>query len=270
MKGIDCVQDKFYVVTGRVFNGNKLVGIRVYEITNKDNKIIGKDKFQAFFTKCNVLNCKYDNKGLHEIDNKYSITKLPRYDYKGRLVSGNNKEYISGLIVYFIQNYIKVSGSRITNIDNEDAEEIARNMYEGFKRRDREQFVANIAKNTGIESRYVDMAYQHVFIDKHWIQGEKEFRTFRPDYAMAQSFMRLSRKDGNDIMPHDITMIKHEIIEYKTYRSKLDKYRKRVGGEVSRDICEGYMKISHDKANEKYNYGKEVREYYKKKGMFKQ
>ena len=77
------------------------------------------------------------------------------------------------------------------------------------------------------------------------ITGKKRFDA---DPMMIQSWQRLI--DGKNIQPHDITMIKHEMyeIELKSW----DKYK---------DLSHQEF---HELAQEKYNYNKEVIEYYDK------
>lgn len=61
---------------------------------------------------------------------------------------------------------------------------------------------------------------------------------------MAQSWQRLI--DGKDIQKHDITLLKHELME-------------------SVLINQGYtQREAHKKTEEKFNYGNESREYYAK------
>lgn len=256
-----------YIVIGRVINKNRLAGIVVYGVKDRDTRLVRKEKLGTLFSSYNILNCRYDGKSLHSIDNKYSVKNLPIYSINGKLLSGNNKGYISALIRYFIENYVNISGSRVTSIDNIEANQIAAEMYEGFKRRDRKQFVANIAKNTGMKLEDIDNVYQHIFINEHYLSGKGKVTTFEPDYAMAQSFMRLSKMNGKDILKHDRVMIQHEILEYTEYIRMRDEYRKENGKDIKGKNEGIVLDKAHKIASMKYDYDTEVKAYYSRKGM---
>ena len=78
--------------------------------------------------------------------------------------------------------------------------------------------------------------------------GGAEPEYFAPDYMMAESWQRLI--DGRP-EHHDITLIKHEIME-----------RQLVASGIS-------QKEAHIITSEKYNYGKEAGEYYAKIKKYK-
>ena len=84
---------------------------------------------------------------------------------------------------------------------------------------------------------------EFIFTTKHDLGGsEKEY--FYPSYEMAQSWQRLI--DGKDIQPHDLTMIKHEIMERRLMSEGMS------------------QEEAHILTAKKYNYDKEATEYYDK------
>lgn len=74
--------------------------------------------------------------------------------------------------------------------------------------------------------------------------GDGKIERFAPSYEMAESWQRLI--DGKDIKNHDLTLLKHEIMENKL-------------------MNEGYSQNqAHTITSKKYNYAKEAYEYYDK------
>lgn len=100
-----------------------------------------------------------------------------------------------------------------------------------------------IAHNTDFSEEEVKQVKSFIFLEKHDLGGsEPEY--FYPSYEMAQSWQRLI--DGKNIQPHDITLLKHELMERNL-------------------INQGYtQREAHKKTEEKYNYGDESRGYYAK------
>jgi hypothetical protein len=66
-----------------------------------------------------------------------------------------------------------------------------------------------IAENTGFTAEEIKSIKDFIFYEEHDLSDGYE--RFAPSYEMAQSWQRLI--DGKDIKPHDITMLKHEILE---------------------------------------------------------
>ena len=73
--------------------------------------------------------------------------------------------------------------------------------------------------------------------------GEDLKKRFEPDFMIAESWQRLI--DGSQ-KPHDITLIKHELLE-----------KELMGKGMSQDKA-------HIDASKKYNYEKEASEFYGK------
>jgi len=69
-------------------------------------------------------------------------------------------------------------------------------------------------------------------------------RQFDPDCAIAQSWQRLIL--GDDIKPHDMTLLKHEVYEMQ----------------IKKEHPEMKHYQAHVLATQKYNYPKEADEYY--------
>ena len=65
---------------------------------------------------------------------------------------------------------------------------------------------------------------------------------------MAQSLQRL--RNNNNIQPHDITLLKHELAEYNIMGESIDIEYEPVHNEVTK----------------KYNYQKELMQYLKERG----
>lgn len=101
--------------------------------------------------------------------------------------------------------------------------------------------VKSIAENTGFSEKDIQSIKDFIFIEKHDLGGvEKEF--FAPSYEMAQSWQRLI--DGKNIQSHDITLIKHEIMEKDL---------------ISKGMTQDE---AHRETSKIYNYKKESEEYY--------
>lgn len=100
----------------------------------------------------------------------------------------------------------------------------------------------NIAKNTGYSEAQIKSIKKYLFIDKHDL-GEDLKKRFEPDFMIAESWQRLI--DGSQ-KPHDITLIKHELLE-----------KELMGKGMSQDKA-------HIDASKKYNYEKEASEFYGK------
>jgi len=101
--------------------------------------------------------------------------------------------------------------------------------------------VDRISKNTGVEREKIQYVKDYIFNTKHNLGGS-ESEYFEPDFMMAQSWERLIL--GEDIQKHDMTLLKHEIME----KELVDK------GTSQFD--------AHIITSRKYNYDKEAKEFY--------
>ncbi len=85
----------------------------------------------------------------------------------------------------------------------------AASYYEEVRRRNTDDEVSRVARNSGVEASVVRRAYEHVFIDEHDLYDGRH--RFVPDYDMSQSWQRLST--GKNVQHHDITLLRHEDAE---------------------------------------------------------
>ncbi len=141
------------------------------------------------------------------------------------------------------QSAILITGTRITDIYSKDATNFANMYYKEIRSFSTDS--KNIAENLGKREEDIRKIKAYLFEDNSLIDPDTgERRQFDPDCAIAQSWQRLMI--GKDIQPHDKTLIEHELLEMK--------------------IKEENPGINHEKAHEmateKYNYPKEVLEYY--------
>lgn len=131
-----------------------------------------------------------------------------------------------------------VSGARITDPESKAADLHAARYY-GLVRSMKTD-VEKIAKNTGFDKEKIAQIKKFIFLDKHDLGGlEPEY--FAPDFAMAQSWQRLINGTPE---PHDLTLLKHEIMEKELMDTGLSQSQ------------------AHDITNKTYNYGEEVKQYY--------
>ncbi len=100
--------------------------------------------------------------------------------------------------------------------------------------------VVRISKTTGMSEDSIKSVKNFIFYEKHELGGE-EPELFEPDYMMAESWRRLVEGKPE---PHDITMIKHELLEQELMQSGMTQYE------------------AHNKASQTYNYSKEAEEYH--------
>lgn len=100
--------------------------------------------------------------------------------------------------------------------------------------------VERIAKNTGYTVEQIQKVKNYLFIDKHDLGGG-ELKQFDPDDDIATSWDMLFL--GQNIRPHDLTLLKHEIMEQEL-----------VDGGMDRNAA-------HVLASYKYNFKKESSDY---------
>ena len=72
--------------------------------------------------------------------------------------------------------------------------------------------VLRIAQNTGYSERTISRIKQFIFLETHDL-GDGKIERFAACYEMAESWQRLI--DGRNIQKHDLTLLKHEIMERK-------------------------------------------------------
>lgn len=117
----------------------------------------------------------------------------------------------------------------------------AKAYYKELRARNKRTEIAAVSGNAGLDEDTVARAFDHLFIAKHDLRGGK--KRFDPDYEIAGSWQRL--RDGKDVKPHDITLIRHEAYEHELMREGLS------------------YESAHKKAEMLYNYSKELRLFIK-------
>ncbi len=101
--------------------------------------------------------------------------------------------------------------------------------------------VRRIAENTGYAESDIQRIKNFIFLDKHDLRDGK-IAHFDASYEMAESWQRLI--DGKQIQPHDLTLLKHEMMEREL-------------------MLQGFTQDeAHIITSRKYNYAKEAYEYY--------
>lgn len=135
------------------------------------------------------------------------------------------------------------SGGRILDPEGEYEQKWAESYYEEIRHKSTDY--KKIAKRLDIEEDKIYAIKRYLFFEGTWYNDiERREERFVPDAAIAQSWQRLA--EGKEILPHDLTLIKHEQYEMQI---------KKENPGISHDEA-------HTIASLKYDYGKESREYY--------
>lgn len=124
-------------------------------------------------------------------------------------------------------------------------EKHADTFYRAVRNSDKNSFVERISKNTGITKESISKVYDHVFFNEYELYGGR--KRFDPDYDMAESFRRL--REGKNIQPHDMILLRHERLEYGLMQKTGRSYEK-----------------AHELAESKYNYAQALQGFKKKRG----
>ena len=165
----------------------------------------------------------------------------------GKVLIKNGKAYVyDGFLLRWITkngkrfpiiNKEKISGGM--NPDGDEAEEYAKWYYGVIEKRKNDY--KRIAKNTGYTEEEIKSIKDYIFSEKHNLKDG--YRKFDPSYAMAESWRRLT--EGKEIQPHDLVLLKHELLEMKMVREQ------------------GIPQpTAHNRASKIYNYGKGAKEFY--------
>ena len=88
------------------------------------------------------------------------------------------------------------------------------------------------------------MIYQHIFENEYLLEGG--LKRFDPDYDMAESWRRL--REGKEIQKHDMTLLRHELMEYKLMSNGM------------------LYDEAHKKTEEYFNYASELFEWLLERG----
>ncbi len=138
---------------------------------------------------------------------------------------------------------IIMSGARIIDPFSKEAEAFAEMYYKEVRSFSTD--AKKIADNLGKDESDIRKIKAYLFEDDSLFDPDtRTRRRFDPDCAIAQSWQRLIT--GKDIKPHDRTLIEHELLEMK----------------IKKDNPEIEHWKAHELASEKYNYPKEVMEFY--------
>ena len=125
----------------------------------------------------------------------------------------NNKSVDNGGKSGIIETGARYGAYNDKNDPNNKKREVsAERYYEEIHNRDRNAEIEAISQNTGFSKDDVDAIFSHVFEQEHPFEDGTTHR-FVPDYYMQQSFMRF--REGKNIQKHDITLLNHELAEYK-------------------------------------------------------
>lgn len=124
----------------------------------------------------------------------------------------------------------------------------AKSYYDEVLGRNREYEVATVAKNSGFSEDDVSKVFAHVFELEHlFLDGS--IHKFDTDFDMAQSWIRL--REGKNIQPHDILLLKHELME----------------AEIMGTGTTIPYEPTHDKVSETYNYKAALFKYLKENNL---
>ena len=153
------------------------------------------------------------------------------------------KEQWENVVANGQKSDILITGARIIDPDSTEGTNFAEMYYKEIRSFSTD--IEKIADNLGKDKSDIRKIKEYLFENKSWYNPEaKEYERFKPDCAIAQSWQRLM--NGKDIKKHDRTLIEHELLEMKIKEEN-----------PGIDHLE-----AHRLASVKYNYPKEVREYY--------
>lgn len=180
-----------------------------------------------------------DTVGAKEIKKKVTKAKKEYYrvcEEMGVPPRSNRLDYVKSMGPMKLKkndgNDIINSGARILDPDGEEGKKFAKMYYKEIMSFSTD--CKNIAKNISKKQEEIEDIKEYLF------NNDK----FKPDCAIAQSWQRLMQ--GKDIKQHDYTLIEHELYEMKLKKENPDITHQEA----------------HKKASERFNYQKEVSEYY--------
>lgn len=238
------------IITGRIFDANKLVAYKVWFTTEKQFvcRVVSKDNIKILFKEHDVLNCKYTDRVESNISIK--TTEYPRYNKNMKLVSKNR--YTDSSVIAITLKYpveqirMLVCGALVSGAikDPLSMEGIrhAEMYYEEIRHMSTD--VRRIAQNTGFDEKQIHAIKNYLFMESHELSTG--FRRFDASLEIAQSWQRLMSKNKRDIKKHDITLLRHELMEMQLIQSGLN------------------QETAHNYAQNEYNYAEEANEYYAK------
>lgn len=129
---------------------------------------------------------------------------------------------------------------------NKERDRHAQEFYESVRNRNKQHEIVKVSNNSGLSQSDVEKIYNHVFINEYDLEDGR--KRFDPSYDMAESWRRLSEIGGKNIQPHDLVMLRHELMEH--------------------DLMAKGMKYdeAHELTNKSYNYQKAWIAWMKEKG----
>lgn len=235
------------IITGRVFDKNRLIGYKAWKIDNNlESFIIEKDKVTILFRENTVVNCCFDTKA-NTVKSKISIpiSEYPKYNRSLNLYD-KNRYTDSNIIAIALNRHVEdirilVCGALIygavTDPLSTKALKHAEMYYEEIRKRSTD--VKTIARNTGFEESEIHRIKNYIFMESHKL--DDGYRRFDASFEIASSWQRLIE---NRIEKHDITLLKHELLEIRLTEQGID------------------QRPAHNYAENQFNYGKESNEYY--------
>ena len=144
------------------------------------------------------------------------------------------------------ENVISGATSGAINPSSETGNEKAEKLYDVIRKSSEDvgQITSNlesVAPDMNVSREDVDRIKHYLFLDTHELSDGN--RTFDPDTDIADSWRRLAG-GAREVLPHDITMIRHELFEMSLVDSGMS------------------QEEAHKIAQQKYNYRKECAEYH--------
>lgn len=138
---------------------------------------------------------------------------------------------------------LKATGGRILDLYGEYENNWAENYYEEIRHKSTD--CKKIAERLKLKESDIVAIKNYLFYDKSWYNDlTGEFERFAPDPAIGQSWQRLA--EGKTILPHDRTLINHELYEMQ----------------IKHDNHGISHSDAHTMATLRYNYQGEAEEYY--------
>ena len=184
----------------------------------------------------------------------FNESEHPR-DKDGKFADGKKQGLTKG------ENSVKISGGTsggtsgaTVDPNSKKGEEKAIALYDEIRSSDTDveaivTTVQTVASDLGASDADIQRIKEYLFLDSHELFDG--FRRFDPDADIADSWLRLAAGTKH-VLPHDITLIRHEIEEMKCIDSGMTQAE------------------AHKLAQRKYNYKKECREYHGKAGKRKE
>lgn len=118
--------------------------------------------------------------------------------------------------------------------------------YESVRNKHSSYDIYKIVRNTNFSFEQVSLVKGYIFYDKHELDSGIDY--FWPSFEMAESWKRLSSKDGK-YYDHDALLLYHELYEISL-------------------VAQGYThNKAHDTATQKYDYKTASDLFYQKLGF---